>query len=119
MKHAVAIIFSLLLMLGDGVFSRPVSASGAPRGDHACGMAEKAACARCACCVAPAGGSSTPVRESSPAPSGSERLQIPAGALNVLYELSPDSPCPARSALNAPSSSQPVPLFLRHCLLLI
>ena len=119
MKHAVAIIFSLLLILGDGVFSRPASASGASSGDHTCGMAEKAACARCACCVAPTGSNSTPVRESCPAPSGSERLQIPASALAVLYELSPDSPCPARSAMAEPSSRQPVPLFLRHCLLLI
>ncbi len=115
MNHAVAILFSLLLMLGDGVFSRPVSAAG----DHACGMSGKAACARCACCVAPTSSSATPVRESSPAPSGNERLQIPASALTVLYELSPDSPCLSRSALTEPSSSQPVPLFLRHCLLLI
>lgn len=119
MKHAVTIIFSLLLVLGDGVFARSVPASASPSGDHACGMSEKKPCARCACCVAPADSRSTPVRESSPAPSGNERLQIPASALTVLYELSPDSPSPARSALNAPSSSQPVPLFLRHCLLLI
>ncbi len=119
MKHAVAIVFSLLLILGDGVFSRPASASGTPPRDHACGMVEKAACARCACCVAPTGSSPTPVRESSPAPSGSERLQIPASALAVLYELSPDSPCPARSAMTEPSFPQPVALFLRHCLLLI
>lgn len=119
MKHAVAIIFSLLLILGDGVFSRPASASGASSGDHTCGMAEKAACARCACCVAPSGSNSTPVRESSPAPSGSERLQIPASALTVLYELPSDGSHPSALAQSAPFISQPVPLFLRHCLLLI
>ncbi len=118
MKHVVAMFFSLLLILGDGVFSRPASASGAPR-DHACGMAEKEACAQCACCVAPAGSSSTPVRESSPAPVGSERLQIPAGALTVLYELPSDGSHPSALAQSAPFLSQSVPLFLRHCLLLI
>lgn len=119
MKHAVAIFFSLLLILGAGVFARPASASVVSPREHACGMAEKTGCVRCACCVAPAGSSSTPVRESSPAPAGSERLQIPASALTVLYELPSDGSHSSARAQSAPFISQPVPLFLRHCLLLI
>ncbi len=119
MKHAVAMFFSLLLILGDGVFSRPVSASVASPREHACGMAEKTGCVQCACCVAPAGNSSTPVRESSPAPAGSERLQIPASALTVLYELPSDGSHSSARAQSANLIPQPVPLFLRHCLLLI
>lgn len=119
MKHAVAIVFSLLLILGDGVFSRSATARVAALAEHDCGMAEKVACARCACCVAPANGPTVPLNESGPAPSGSERLQLPAGALNVLYELSPDCSLLAAPARFAPLPFQPVPLFQRHCLLLI
>lgn len=119
MKHAVAIIFSLLLIMGDGVFSRSAVASIADAAEHACGMAEKAACTRCACCVAPTNRPAVPLNESSPAQTGNERLQLPVGALNVLYELSPDCSLVANPARFAPLPFQPVPLFQRHCLLLI
>lgn len=119
MKHAVALVVSLLLILGDGVFPRSAVARLADAAEHACGMAEQATCTRCACCVAPANGPTVPLTESSPAQSGSERLQLPAGALYVLYELSPDCSLIASPARFAPLPFQPVPLFQRHCLLLI
>ena len=116
MKHAVAIIFSLLLILGDGLFPRSTAAGVATVAEHACGMAEKMACA---CCAAPASGPTVPLNESSPVQSGSERLQVPDGALNVLCEQSPDCSLTASPARFAPLPFQQVPLFLRHCLLLI
>ncbi len=120
MKHAVALIFSLLLILGDGVFARPAGAAASNPADHGCGMEAAKGCARCACCVAPSRGTSAPVRETGPAPSGHQRLPLPAGAFLVLLELSPDGSSSASAvALSAPLRPPPVPLFLRHRLLII
>jgi hypothetical protein len=115
MKHVLTILFSLLLMLGHGV---PASSAPVAAGER-CTPAGVSCCSKCACCVSPAGAPSVPLRESVPAPVSSDRLELSSSLPPVLWAEPLDNRPFALAVSFRSSSSQPVPLFQRHCLLLI
>jgi hypothetical protein len=117
MKHALALIFSLLLILGPAVSPQAAAVRSA---DGHCDMKAAAKCVRCACCLesddatAPSSRrDAVPVSESNP------RWQAAASLLSVLPTLQLDAlPASTTFRLSFPPP-QAVPLYRRYCLLLI
>jgi hypothetical protein len=116
MKHAFALLFSLLLMLGPVV--SPQAGAAAPDDGH-CSMSAAAKCVRCACCIESDNTTATPKQEAVPAPESMPRWQLVASLLSVLPAVQLDAlPASASVRLSLPSP-QSVPLYQQHCLLLI
>jgi hypothetical protein len=116
MKHLVALLLSFTLILGAAV--SPQTGIAAPSDNH-CAMKAAASCSRCSCCVKSGGDQGVPIRDAVPAPDSTVRWHVIASLLPVLQPVPLDSLPPS----NAPSvqvpSPQSVPLYQRHCLLLI
>jgi hypothetical protein len=116
MKHLVALFFSLALILGAAV--SPQAGSAASSDTH-CSMTAAAGCSRCSCCIESGGNAAIPVRDGLPAPDSTVRWHVIASLLPVFQPVPLDS-LPTSNTVSIPlPSPQSVPLYQRHCLLLI
>lgn len=121
MKTTLAILFSFLLMLGTGVVpAGPMP--GTVAAPAACYVAdEPPCCVDCRCCLTPADGrAGMPFQPAATTSAAQDHRLQPPLAVVAWVTLSEAPTLSPRSALPCPADFPPaVPLFQRHCLLLI
>ena len=119
MKHVVALALSFMLLLV-GIVSPCGAMAGGSSESAACSMSDEAGCSHCACCITPAnGGDQATVPASVPSPDHSGRSLLAPPPLTLVLTVALDARQESVPLPVSPSSVGSVPLYQRHCLLLI
>jgi len=112
-KRLFAILFSLLLVWVQAVAAAPVPATGAERASCAC-----CKCDKVCCCVTPTSPDTAPAT-ATPVRAGVQNELSILASPSVAWTLPATEPQILSPPASSPLTATGVPLFTRHCALLI